>query len=129
MPLVRGGAQIVYENNNWATIVYGTTPGFLEVRDLSVAEGSPFSQQDVDSANKVALLGKTVVTNLFGDIDPVGQSIRIKNVPFTVVGVLEPKGQSPTDKIKTMSSCFPFPLRNARSSGSSPPMPMPSTQS
>ena len=55
-----------------------------------------FSQQDVDSANKVALLGKTVVTNLFGDIDPVGQSIRIKNVPFTVVGVLEPKGQSPT---------------------------------
>jgi putative ABC transport system permease protein len=66
------------------------------VRDLSVAEGSPFSQQDVDSANKVALLGKTVVTNLFGDIDPVGQSIRIKNVPFTVVGVLDAKGQSPT---------------------------------
>ncbi len=96
VPLVRGGAQIVYENNNWATIIYGTTPGFLEVRDLSVAEGSPFSQQDVDSANKVALLGKTVVTNLFGDIDPIGQSIRIKNVPFTVVGVLEAKGQSPT---------------------------------
>jgi len=96
VPVVRGGAQIVYQNNNWATIVYGTTPGFPEVRHLSVAEGSPFSQQDVDSANKVALLGKTVVTNLFGDIDPVGQSIRIKNVPFTVVGVLEPKGQSAT---------------------------------
>jgi putative ABC transport system permease protein len=79
--LVRGGAQTVYENNNWATIIYGTTPGFLEVRDLSVAEGSRFSQQDVDSANKVALLGKTVVTNLFGDMDPAGQSIRIKNVP------------------------------------------------
>ena len=96
MPLVRGGAQIVYENNNWATIIYGTTPGFLEVRDLSVAEGSPFSQQDVDSANKVALLGETVVTSLFGDIDPIGQSIRIKDVPFTVLGVLEAKGQSPT---------------------------------
>ena len=96
VPLVRGGAQIVYENSNWATIVYGTTPGFLQARDLSVAEGSSFTQQDVDSANKVAVLGKTVVTNLFGDMDPVGQAIRIKNVPFTVVGVLEPKGQSPT---------------------------------
>ncbi len=96
VPIVRGGAQVVYGNNNWATIIYGTTPGYLEVRDLSVASGSPFSQQDVDSANKVALLGETVVNNLFGDIDPVGQSIRIKNVPFTVVGVLEPKGQSPT---------------------------------
>lgn len=96
VPVVRGGAQIVYESNNWATIIYGTTPGFLQVRELSVAEGAAFSQQDVDSANKVALLGKTVVTNLFGDIDPIGQSIRIKKVPFTVVGVLERKGQSPT---------------------------------
>src|SRR6202158_3555706 len=96
VPVVRGGGQIVYENSNWATIIFGVTPGFLQVRNLSVAEGSAFSQQDVDSANKVALLGKTVVTNLFGDINPVGQSIRIKNVPFTVVGVLEPKGQSPT---------------------------------
>ena len=96
VPVVRGGAQIVYENNNWATIVYGTTPGFLEVRDLSVDEGASFTQQDVVGANKVALLGKTVVTNLFGDIDPVGQSLRIKSVPFTVIGVLSPKGQSPT---------------------------------
>jgi putative ABC transport system permease protein len=96
VPVVRGGAQIVYENNNWATIILGTTPGFLVVRQLSIAEGSAFSQQDVDSANKVAVLGMTVVTNLFGDIDPVGQSIRIKNVPFTVVGILDRKGQSPT---------------------------------
>jgi putative ABC transport system permease protein len=96
VPVVRGGAQIVYENSNWATILYGTTPGFLEVRDLSVAEGASFSQQDVDSANKVAVLGKTVVSNLFGEMDPVGQSIRIKNVPFLVVGVLDRKGQSPT---------------------------------
>jgi putative ABC transport system permease protein len=96
VPVVRGGAQIVYESNNWATIIFGTTPGFLQVRELSVAEGAAFSQQDVDSANKVALLGKTVMTNLFGDIDPVGKSIRIKKVPFIVVGVLERKGQSPT---------------------------------
>ena len=96
VPIVRGGAQVVYENNNWATIIYGTSPGFLEVRELSVGEGNSFTQQDMDSANKVALLGKTVVANLFGDIDPIGQSIRIKNVPFTVVGVLDAKGQSPT---------------------------------
>jgi putative ABC transport system permease protein len=96
VPVVRGGAQIVYENSNWATILFGTTPGFLEVRDLSVAEGASFSQQDVDSANKVAVLGKTVVSNLFGEMDPVGQSIRNKNVPFLVVGVLDRKGQSPT---------------------------------
>lgn len=96
VPVVRGGAQVVYENSNWATILYGTTPDFLDVRDIAVAEGAPFTQQDVDSANKVALLGPTVVTNLFGDVDPVGRSIRIKNVPFTVVGVLASKGQTAT---------------------------------
>jgi putative ABC transport system permease protein len=95
-PVVRGGAQIVYENNNWATLTFGTTPAFLQLRDLSIAAGAPFSQQDVDSGSKVALLGKTVVTNLFGDIDPVGRSIRIKKVPFTVLGVLAPKGQTVT---------------------------------
>src|SRR6516165_5565485 len=96
VPAVRGGAQVVYGNSNWATIITGTTPGYLEVRELSVAEGAPFTQQDVDGADKVALVGRTVVNNLFGDTDPVGQSIRIKNVPFVVVGVLSPKGQSPT---------------------------------
>jgi putative ABC transport system permease protein len=95
VPAVRGGAQVVYGNSNWATIIVGTAPGYLEVRELSLAEGAPFTQQDVDGANKVALLGKTVVDNLFGDVDAVGQSIRIKNVPFLVVGVLSPKGQSP----------------------------------
>ena len=96
VPVVRGGAQVVYENSNWATILFGTTPGFLDVRDISVADGAAFTQQDVDSASKVALLGPTVATNLFGDVDLVGRSIRIKNVPFTVVGVLARKGQSPT---------------------------------
>jgi len=96
VPTVRGGAQIVYGNSNWATIIVGTTPGYLQVRELSVGRGTSFSQGDVDGANKVALLGQTVVENLFGDVDPVGQSIRIKNVPFLVQGVLTPKGQSPT---------------------------------
>jgi putative ABC transport system permease protein len=95
-PLVRGGAQTVYGNNNWATSIQGTTPEYLQIRDLAVIEGNAFTEQDVDSATKVALLGKTVVDNLFGTEDPVGKVIRIKKVPFTVVGLLEPKGQSPT---------------------------------
>ena len=95
-PAVRGGAQIVYGNNNWATSIQGTTPEYLQIRDLRLTEGSAFTQQDVDSATKVALLGKTVVDNLFGGKDAVGQIIRIRKVPFTVLGVLESKGQSPT---------------------------------
>ena len=93
-PYVRGGAQVVNGNNNWATTVYGITPDYLTIRQLSLVSGAEFTQQDVDSANKVAVLGQTPVDNLFGGADPVGQTIRIKNVPFTVVGVLTPKGQS-----------------------------------
>jgi putative ABC transport system permease protein len=93
-PYVRGAAQVVNGNNNWATTVYGVTPDYLSIRQLSLVAGAEFTQQDVDSANKVAVLGQTPVDNLFNGADPVGQTIRIKNVPFTVVGVLTPKGQS-----------------------------------
>jgi putative ABC transport system permease protein len=94
-PVSRGGAQVVYGNNNWATSIQGTTPEYLAIRDNQIAEGQSFTQQDVESDAKVAVLGKTVVDNLFGGSDPIGQVIRIKNVPFTVVGTLVPKGQSP----------------------------------
>jgi putative ABC transport system permease protein len=93
-PMVRGGAQVVNGNNNWATSIMGITPDYLTIRELTIAEGSEFAQQDVDSANKVAVLGQTPVDNLFDGADPIGQTIRIKNVPFTVVGVLTRKGQS-----------------------------------
>ena len=95
-PMVRGGAQVVNGNNNWATSIMGITPDYLAIRELTVAEGSEFGQQDVDSANKVAVLGQTPVDNLFDGADPIGQTVRIKNVPFTVVGVLTRKGQSST---------------------------------
>ena len=95
-PTSRGGAQVVSGNNNWATSIQGTTPEYLSIRDIGIQSGSAFTQQDVDSAAKVALLGQTVVNNLFNGSDPVGQVIRIKQVPFTVVGTLVPKGQSPT---------------------------------
>ena len=95
-PVSRGGAQVVYGNQNWGTQILGTTPDYLTIRDLQVDEGQPFTTADVDAAAKVALLGKTVVDNLFNGEDPVGKVIRIKNVPFTVTGTLGPKGQSPT---------------------------------
>ncbi len=93
-PMLGGVAQIVAGHLNWSTGVNGTTPGFLNVRDWDLSSGRSFIQQDVKSATKVALLGQTVAYNLFGDQNPVGQSIRIKNVPFTVIGLLSPKGQS-----------------------------------
>ena len=93
-PSINGVAQIVFGNQNWSTGVIGTTPEILEIRDWSLSSGRAFTQQDVDGATKVCLLGRTVVENLFGGIDPVGQIVRIKNVPFTVIGVLAPKGQT-----------------------------------
>ncbi len=95
-PAVRGGVQVVYGNNNWATQILGTTPEYLPIRDLSMQDGQAFTLADVEGATKVALLGKTVVDNLFYGEAPVGKIIRIKKVPFTVLGVLAPKGQSPT---------------------------------
>jgi putative ABC transport system permease protein len=93
-PVHSGVAQIVYGHQNWSTGVVGTTPSMLIVRDWSLAAGRSFTEQDVKSATKVCLLGQSVVDNLFGDMDPTGQFIRIKNVPFVVNGVLAPKGQS-----------------------------------
>ncbi len=92
-PNLNGTAQIVSGHLNWSTGVVGTTPSYLIVRDWGLSSGRSFTLQDVKSATKVCLLGQTVVDNLFGEQNPVGQTIRIKNVPFTVVGVLSPKGQ------------------------------------
>ena len=94
-PVLSGVAQVVYGHQNWSTGVVGTTPGMLNVRDWPLASGRSFTQQDVRSATKVCLLGQTVAENLFGDMDPTGQVIRIKKIPFTVIGILAPKGQSP----------------------------------
>ena len=95
-PTVRGGVQIVYGNNNWATTVQGVTPDYMTLRDYTMLSGQFFTTQDVDAAAKTAVLGETVAQNLFGDSSPTGQVVIIKNVPFTVAGVLTPKGQSPT---------------------------------
>ncbi len=94
-PVLSGVAQIVYGNQNWSTGVTGTTPGMLTVRDWKLSAGRAFTEQDVKSATKVCLLGQTVVDKLFGGLDPVGQIVRIKKIPFTVIGILETKGQDP----------------------------------
>jgi putative ABC transport system permease protein len=93
-PSSRGTAQVIYGNLNWSTIIQGVTVDYFEARDWPVVLGRPFSQEDVDGATKVALLGQTTVINLFADADPLGQIIRIKKVPFTVIGVLDRKGQN-----------------------------------
>lgn len=87
--------QIVNGNKNWNGPVNGISPSYLTIRDWSFSSGGPFTQQDIDTAARVALLGQTVVENLFdAGEEPVGAVIRIKNVPFRVIGVLGPKGQS-----------------------------------
>jgi len=95
-PTVRGGVQVVYGSNNWATIVQGVTPDYMTLRDYTMMSGQFFTTQDVDASAKLAVLGETVAANLFGDSEPTGQVVIVKNVPFTVSGVLTPKGQSPT---------------------------------
>ena len=93
-PALRGSAQVIWGNSNWSTQIYGVTPEYLDVRQWPLAAGRVFEPQEVASAAKVCLIGSTVARQLFGSADPVDQMIRIKRVPFTVIGVLETKGQS-----------------------------------
>ncbi|MGB8857388.1 MAG: ABC transporter permease [Burkholderiales bacterium] len=93
-PSFPGNAQAAYGVNNWGTQVLGATPEYFAVRDWDVDQGEIFNDADVRSQSRVAVLGSTVVTNLFGDESAVGKTIRIKGSPFTVVGVLAGKGQS-----------------------------------
>ena len=93
-PILPNNAQLIYASNNWSTQVFGTSPAYFNVRDWSVISGELFTDSDVRAATRVILLGQTVVRNLYGDENPVGKMIRVKNSPFLVVGVLTPKGQS-----------------------------------
>jgi putative ABC transport system permease protein len=93
-PAVNRSYQVVYGNQNWTTSVEGTTPSYMQVRDFSIKDGSPFTARDLDSRGRVAVIGKTVAENLFGESEAVGQTIRINKAPFRVLGILESKGQS-----------------------------------
>jgi putative ABC transport system permease protein len=84
----------VFGSNNWSTTITGTSPSYLDIRSWELEDGFVFSASDMRSATRVALIGKTVIDNIFGDIDPIGKTIRIKQNPFIVIGVLKSKGQS-----------------------------------
>ncbi len=92
--VVQGSAPIIYGGTNWTASVDGVNLDYLEVRDWELAEGRNFTEQELRSAAKVAILGATTARELFGDDPVIGQDIRIMNVPFTVVGLLSPKGQT-----------------------------------
>jgi putative ABC transport system permease protein len=94
-PGTQTSAQVVYENDNWGTRITGTTPEYFEIRTWDFQSGASFSEDDVTTAANVAVIGETVRKNLFATADAVGRTIRIGNLPFKVVGVLVPKGQSP----------------------------------
>jgi len=95
-PQLRAVASLLSEDQNWTTAVYGTSPEYFRIRSWPAARGSLITQSDVDGGTKMAVLGQTVVDKLFGPgSNPVGHVVRVKNIPFTVAGVLEKKGQSP----------------------------------
>ena len=93
-PTHMGTRQLVYGSQNWSAQVIGTTPAYLEARAWNIVSGAAFGDSDVRAATRVALVGKTVAQNLFGDEDPVGKTMRIQQNPFIVIGVLGSKGQN-----------------------------------
>jgi len=94
-PVVRTTEQVVAERQNWRTSIYGGYPEYLAIRDWQIQSGAAFTESDQRGATKVCVIGQTVSTNLFGEgVDPVGQTIRIRNLPFRVTGLLQAKGQT-----------------------------------
>ncbi len=93
-PTVQGSYQVVYGHENWNTTVTGVIPEYVAIQSLELKSGLFFSEHDVDVRNRVAVIGSTVAANLFESVNPVGKKIRIGNAPYTIIGVLESKGQS-----------------------------------
>jgi len=92
-PVVRAGGQVIGGSGNWQTTVYGVNTSYLTIRDWGLVSGELFSEKDIRSSAKRAVVGATIVKELFAGQDPIGEQIRIRNVPFTIIGVLEEKGQ------------------------------------
>jgi len=107
-PVVNSSAQIIAGNQNWQTRVEGANERYLEIRDWKVEQGSFFTESDVKSAARVIVLGKTVAMNLFGDMDPIGQTIRVRNLPYRIVGILAAKGQSATGSDQDDVAMMPY---------------------
>lgn len=93
-PVLSDAGQIVYGNSNWSTSITGTDNRYFAIKEWDLEYGRYFSENDIKNAGKVAILGTTVVKELFGDLDPLGRTIRVKGIPFTVIGVTQSRGQS-----------------------------------
>ncbi len=122
-PSVRGGGQVVFGNTNWGTSVQGTTPEYEDARQWPVVAGRFFTPEELEGAAKVILLGQTVAQNVFGDGDPVGQVVRVKEVPLTVIGVLDRKGQSSWGQDQDDVVLIPITTANKRVLGPTQPLP------
>jgi putative ABC transport system permease protein len=107
-PIAQAQGQFVFGNQNWQSRVEGTNESYLEIRGLKIAQGDFFTDADVRTANRVVVLGKTIADNLFPGSDPVGQTIRIRNLPYRVLGVLTAKGQSAQGQDQDDTAIMPF---------------------
>lgn len=119
-PGMRGTAQVVHGNLNWSTVVYGVTPEWLIAREWRLSRGRSLDDNDLRTGAKVALVGQTVADMLFGGTDPTDQVIRVKNVPFTIVGLLAPKGQSFSGNDQDDIVLLPISTARSRVLGSRP---------
>ncbi|HUC42247.1 MAG TPA: ABC transporter permease [Candidatus Micrarchaeaceae archaeon] len=116
-PGLGANVQVVNGNQNWYTRAQGVGASYLQIRKWPLAEGSSFSQRDVDVAANVCLLGQTVATQIFGDQDPVGQTIRVQNLPFRILGLLGAKGQSTFGQDQDDTLIMPYTTMQKKISG------------
>src|SRR5437764_2514668 len=107
-PVVNASGQLVFGNQNWFVRMQGTNEKFPEIRSWKVEQGEFFTDADVRSASRVIVLGKTVAEKLFAGVDPIGESIRVRNLPFRVVGVLAGKGQSMVGQDQDDTAVIPY---------------------
>jgi putative ABC transport system permease protein len=108
MPMLRAGSQLIFGNQNWQVQVQGTNEKFPQIRSWPIEDGDFFTEAEVRSAARVIVLGRTVADKLFAGISPIGQTIRVRNLPFRVVGVLAAKGQSMVGQDQDDTAIAPY---------------------
>ena len=128
-PYMRGNVQLIASGMNWATGVFGIDLGWFEAREWDVDYGRVFEPEEIARGAQVALIGQTVARKLYGGLDPVGQEMRIRNVPFRVVGVMGKKGQSTWGQDQDDVVFVPLPPRASACSAATRPMPARSARS
>jgi putative ABC transport system permease protein len=107
-PIAQAQGQFVFGNQNWQSRIEGSNEDYLEIRGLRIEQGDFFTESDVRTANRVVVLGKTISDNLFQGSDAVGQTIRIRNLPYRVIGILASKGQSATGQDQDDTAIMPY---------------------